>query len=241
MHILIVNDDGIGSPGIVMLAEAAKAFGDVTVVAPDGQRSGMSQHISVHGDMIVSRAVDFPLEDVEAYQINGTPADCVRVGLWAVMKEKPDLVLSGVNTGFNVGFDTAYSGTVGAAKEAVFLGVPAIAFSSGGDTYLPDVEDYLEPIIRDLLARPIDPWAFWNVNFPKCHKDEIRGIKEDCFPAHAVYYQTSYEPKGKEDDGMHYQIRICFPQAQEECSDIQALLDGYISIGRIGNLRPSVR
>ena len=238
MRILVVNDDGIDASGIVMLAKAARTFGDVTVVAPMGQRSAKSQSITVHGDVVAAKAGEFPVDGVSAWKISGTPADCVRVGLWYAMKERPDLVLSGINAGFNTGYDIVYSGTVGAAKEAVMNGIPAIAFSIGDPGYLGEIEEYLEPMIRDLAARPIEAHSFWNVNFPKCRREEIKGVLEDRFPAPEVYFQTKYIPKGEEADGMHLEIRMTYPEKLADGCDIQALFDGYISVGKVGHIVP---
>ena len=117
MRILVVNDDGIQAPGIRKLAELARQFGEVTVAAPKHQCSGMSHRITVDAGLEIAR-VDFPVEGVEAYSIDGTPADCVKVAISNIMKEKPDIVFSGINRGYNIGYDILYSGTVGAAMEA---------------------------------------------------------------------------------------------------------------------------
>ena len=126
MRILIVNDDGIRSPGLISLAKMAVQLGEVWVVAPDNQCSAMSQRISVFGSIHVREVLDFPVEHVQAWSISGSPADCVKVALSYVMKEKPDVVFSGINNGYNVGVDILYSGTVGAAVEALVNGIPAI-------------------------------------------------------------------------------------------------------------------
>ena len=240
MRILVVNDDGIFSSGIVMLARAAQHFGSVTVSAPAGQRSGMSQHITVHGDITVSEVPDFPLSGVRAFQNSGTPADSVRVGMWYAMDAAPDLVLSGINDGFNTGRDILYSGTVGACKEAVCMGVPAMAFSVGRFAFLDDYEEYLIPLIEDLLAHPAGENAFWNVNFPKRHKEECKGILTDRAPSTGIYFRTKYVPKETGPDGVPLEIQMTFPERMEEGSDIQAVLDGYISVGKVGHILPSV-
>ena len=117
-NILIVNDDGIHSEGIIRLAEAASRFGRVWVAAPDEQCSGMSQKISIF-DPILVRPYEFPVPVEAAWSIGGTPADCVKVAVGFLLEEAPDLVLSGINNGYNAGFDNAYSGTIGAAAEAL--------------------------------------------------------------------------------------------------------------------------
>ena len=128
MNILITNDDGINAQGIAVLARAAAEFGQVTLVAPARQCSAMSHRITL-GRPLRLEQVDFPVPQVEAYSLDGTPADCVKAALDAILTERPDVVLSGINHGYNVGFDVAYSGTVGAAMEALMNGISAIALS----------------------------------------------------------------------------------------------------------------
>ena len=129
MKILIVNDDSIHAPGIAVLAKAAMSLGEVWVVAPSHQCSAMSQKVTIRGSLTVERVNDFPVPVKAAYQVSGTPADCVKAALLQLLDEKPDFVFSGINDGYNVGYDIAYSGTLGAAFEATMSGIPAIAFS----------------------------------------------------------------------------------------------------------------
>ena len=138
-RILVVNDDGIGAEGIVRLAAAAKNLGEVWVVAPGQQCSAMSHCITVRGSLQI-RQEDFPVPGVKAYSVAGTPADCVKVGIRHLMQDRPDVVFSGINCGYNVGVDILYSGTVGAAMEALVNGIPAIAFSEerGGTSEVAD-------------------------------------------------------------------------------------------------------
>ena len=113
MKILIANDDGIRSPGLEHLVRMARNLGEVWVVAPSGQCSAMSQRISVFGTLDLQPVPDYPVEGVRAWTVSGSPADCVKVALACVMPEKPDLVFSGINQGYNVGTDILYSGTIG--------------------------------------------------------------------------------------------------------------------------------
>jgi len=123
MKILISNDDGYLAPGIVALAEALMPFAEITVVAPDSNRSGTSNALTLDRPLSVQRAAN------GFYFVNGTPSDCVHIALTAIMTERPDLIVSGVNQGQNMGDDTLYSGTVAAATEGYLFGIPAIAFS----------------------------------------------------------------------------------------------------------------
>ena len=138
-RILITNDDGIGADGIRKLAEIARRFGEVTVVAPDAQRSAASHHC-IFSKPLILKEYDFGPDGIRAYTLDGTPADCVRVGIFAAMDRKPDIVLSGINHGYNISSDIQYSGTVGADpviicnqyvfSHEVLLCVSGILFSS---------------------------------------------------------------------------------------------------------------
>lgn len=118
MQILVVNDDSIAAPGISLLAKAAAELGEVTVVAPAHQCSAMSQKLTLREVLAVEKVEDFSVNVQGAYRLDGTPVDCVKVALDYILEDRPDYVFSGINNGYNVGFDIAYSGTLGAAFEA---------------------------------------------------------------------------------------------------------------------------
>lgn len=164
MKILIANDDGIYSPGIRALAKVALRFGEVRVFAPDVEQSSMG-HAVTHSRPLTVKNSPITFEGVEAYRINGTPADCVALGshLW----ESPDVVLSGINLGPNLGNSMWHSGTLAAAKQAVLLGFRGIALSTPVYGEEPDFEA-LEPFVEQtlkLLLKDTEPRLF-NVNFP---------------------------------------------------------------------------
>ena len=170
MKILITNDDGFSAPGIRLLAEWAKKLGEVTVIAPKTEQSGTSHGIDfIHPQEI--KKVDI-IPGITVYSMESTPADCVRFGVFG-LKEKYDLVLSGINRGVNVGEDIVYSGTVGAIFEAAKCGIPAIAFSTFPDTqeiaaqYLDTVYDYF------VENRLMEENNLYNVNIP----DKVDGIR----------------------------------------------------------------
>ena len=158
LKILIANDDGIRSEGIAHLTRAAAQFGSVWVAAPERQCSGMSVRLTISetSEMAVYR-YDFPAPVEAAWSVDGTPADCVKVALRALLPFTPDVVLSGINDGMNAGLDVAYSGTVGAATEAALHGIPAIAVSMRDDKSFEVTDHYLPAILEELLDQPLFP------------------------------------------------------------------------------------
>ena len=235
MKILISNDDSIHAPGIALLARVAKEFGEVTVVAPAQQCSAMSQRLTIHGPMKVEKVEDFPVEGVAAYKVSGTPADCVKVALHYVLKEMPDYVFSGINDGYNVGYDISYSGTLGAAFEAVKNGVPAMAFSAAKNDWLPLAEVHLASIIRELLEAGQEPGTVWNVNFPARIPEDVVEILRDRTIAPVSMYQEYYIPEEQSDGSVDLGIgiRLVPNELLPEGSDAHAVRCGYISIGKV--------
>lgn len=233
MRILIVNDDGIRSPGIIRLAELAAEFGEVWVIAPDGERSASSQRITVR-DRISVNAVDFPGPVKKAWSISGTPADCVKVGLAHILDFKPDYVFSGINNGYNAGGDVLYSGTVGAAIEALVQGIPAIAYSVEMGAPWGALNEHISPVTRKLLDMKISPEELWNVNFPGIEKEECAGVLWDRTVAPWQFYENTYEAYETESgiELLAGGIRH-LPPEKEDDSDLCALSRNYVSIGKI--------
>ncbi len=237
MRILVVNDDGIDSPALRVLAEIAKGFGEVCVAAPASQCSGMSQHISVFGGLRLEERKDLPVDGVKAYAVSGTPADCVKAALAAVYTDKPDLVFSGINHGYNLGLDCLYSGTIGAATEGITNGIRSVAFSAehGDELSLATCKALLPPIIEELLKKEIPPYKLWNINVPSLSTSEIKGVLWDRSSSGHNFYQIFY-PETKETDGIKEVAvdSVCCDEA-EPGSDIAAVLSGYIAVGTIEN------
>lgn len=234
--ILIVNDDGIQASGIVRLAAAAKKFGEVWVIAPDSQRSAMSHCITLRDSMDVYPA-EFPVEGVHAFKTTGTPADCVRFGILNIMKEKPDFVFSGINFGFNSGTDIQYSATIGAAMEAATSGIHAIAFSEGFSDEHEVTDAYLESIIEELIQKDPGDNNVWNVNFPQCKLSEMKGILRDRTVARNGFYIDHYNEEPLPDGGIRLRVEGVYQENAAEGTDFRALVDHYISIGLVSNLR----
>ena len=234
MRILVVNDDGIQADGIHHLAKMAVNLGEVWVVAPDQQCSAMSHRITVYGSIDVKKE-QIPVDNVHAYRVYGSPADCVKIGIQYLMPEKPDIILSGINDGYNVGLDILYSGTVGAAMEGLLNGVPAIAFSREKNDNFEVVEKYLLTITKELLSRPIAKNEIWNVNFPGCSAKECKGVLEDRIPAQEQFFLDNYERTEIEDGNFRLMASGIRNTNAAEGTDMKAVLDRYISIGKVVN------
>lgn len=223
MRILVSNDDGVYSPGIHALARVAQGYGDVRVVAPDVEQSAMGHAITVRRPLHYHRT---PIDGLEAYRVDGTPADAVALGThhW----DKVDLVLSGINLGLNIGHNIWHSGTVGAAKQAAFLKIPAIAFSAPS-TEEPVDYDVYEPYIRSVidLALEIEDLPLLNVNFPL----EPRGMR---WTRQSVRHYEGYLIPGEDPMGRtHYWFAEEPREQVEEGTDRWALEQGFVSLSPI--------
>ena len=236
-RILITNDDGIGADGIRKLAEIARRFGEVTVVAPDAQQSAASHHCIFSRPLILTE-YDFGPDGIRAYTLDGTPADCVRVGIFAAMDRKPDIVLSGINHGYNISSDIQYSGTVGAALEAAFLGVPAIAVSYGNYRFeATDIVDrYLPGLLEEYMEKPLPANKIWNINIPDCPADECRGIVRNAAMNTDYFYDNQYvKEKTGEKTWSVTNITQRIWKGPEN-SDLDAVIHQRIAVGTVTNL-----
>lgn len=236
MKILITNDDGIEAEGIIRLARVAKEFGEVWVVAPESQRSAASHSISLHNAIDVFPCEEFPIDGVHAFSCSGTPGDCVRVGSLSVMPEKPEVVLSGINFGFNVASDIQYSATAGAAFEATFQEYHAIALSEGCHGH--EVTDkYLREVLKKLLDEPLQPGFIHNVNFPDCPLGECKGILYDRKVSKGMFFKDHYNlVEELEDGGKRYMVEGVYTPGAEEGTDFEAILNNYVSVGVVNNV-----
>ncbi len=220
MKILLTNDDGIQSVALKRLAEWAKCLGDVTVVAPKHQQSGKSQAINLH-DPIEAAKFDF-LDGVESFYVDSTPADCVRFALLSLGK-KFDLVISGINKGYNMGEDILYSGTDGAVFEAALRGVKAVALSTGIETFEPAFAN-LDTVRNFFVENKLfEKGTLFNVNFPE---SAVNGIK--ITTQGGTYYADEFKVL---DDGRYVQLGYNAHVSKGNLSvDTDATTDGYISI-----------
>jgi len=171
MHFLLSNDDGYQASGISILAEVLSEIGNVTVVAPDRDRSGASNSLTLDSPLYVKQ------DKRGFYYVNGTPSDCVHLAITGLLDEEPDMVISGINAGANLGDDVLYSGTVAAAMEGRFLGCPAIAFSLASES-----SDYksavlvVKKVIQSLIKNPLEE-ILLNINIPDVNYDSIEGYE----------------------------------------------------------------
>lgn len=201
MNILVSNDDGINSKSLHALVKRLSEIGDVYVVAPDCERSANSHHFTFKGRMrIEEKSVEGAKK---AYALWGTPCDCIHAGLQFIVKEKIDLIVSGINKGWNVSSDIIYSGTIAAAREGFMDGVRSIAFSLDNyeDCEYEVAADIAKEITEKYISEPYTGNYFLNVNIPDCPKEEIKGIKV-CGTSGKIHYDENYSLE--EEFGVYY-------------------------------------
>ncbi len=176
MKILVCNDDGINSPGINALVTALKEIGEVTVVAPITEQSAVGHAITMKTPLRVTEL--YKNKDFFGYAVEGTPADCIKMGIRNILKEKPDLVVSGINHGSNTAINIIYSGTVSAAREAAIMDVPAIAISV--TNHLAANFDYAKDVAKKfsqlVVKNGLPKGTLLNINVPDLPREEIKGI-----------------------------------------------------------------
>ena len=226
MRILVTNDDGYMATGIRTLANAARVLGDVNIVAPDREQSATSHSLTLHHPLRVRVAAD------GSQVVDGTPTDCVMLGLGELLSEQPDYVISGVNHGANLGDDVLYSGTVAAAMEATILGIPAIAFSfaSRDAEQIPHWEETLSTLLKQLISQPAFPKeTLLNVNLPPVAPRQVKGVRITTLGRRL--YEGSLT-RAKDPNGKEY-FWIGGGESKwwgSDDSDFRAIQDGYISV-----------
>lgn len=228
-RVLIVNDDGIDAPGIVLLEEIVRGITeDVWVIAPDEERSGAGHSLSITYPVRVRQ------RDARHFAVKGTPTDCALLGVYELLDRKPDVLLSGINRGPNLAEDITYSGTASAAIEGAMLGIPAIALSQV-ITYKSEVHwgtsrKYAPQILTRLLAMNWRPGTFVNVNFPNCPPQAVTGVR---VTTQGLRPEGSFRPVRRVDERHvpYYWIKIAFPEGGAAAgNDLQAVADHAVSI-----------
>jgi 5'-nucleotidase len=220
MNILITNDDGYNSEGLIMLAQWAQKLGTVTVVAPKTEQSGKSHSIEIHKPYEAKKVE--VVEGLDWYYVDSTPADCVRFGFNG-LKRNYDIVFSGINRGLNLGEDISYSGTVGAIFEASYMGVKALAFSTDPSSFK-DAKANLDKIYDFVTKNELFKYNdIYNINIPLEPHEELLITKQG-----GPYFKDRFHHIGND----VYQVEgySVYKGAQNYSEDLDATLNGYISI-----------
>jgi 5'-nucleotidase len=227
-RILVTNDDGVRAPGILAVAQALQGLGDITIVAPSENQSGKGHSLTI-GDPIFADPVTLP-GGLRATALTATPASCVKVAVEALMKDRPDLVVSGINRGYNLGVLAYVSGTVGAAREAALQGIPSIASSLA----LEQASDYgpaarfVRQVAERVKEHGLDRGVFLNVNVPPGSADRIKGIRvttqsRQIGDEHFEQQQTPW--------GRRYFWGVWKdPASDDEGTDVWATANGYVAV-----------
>jgi 5'-nucleotidase len=230
MRLLCSNDDGILAHGLECLVRAAEPLGEITIVAPDREQSATSHSLTLHHPLRPVRRGE------RRFQVDGTPTDCVMIAVEALMPERPDFVLSGVNHGQNMGEDVLYSGTVAAAMEGLALGIPSIAISFAGGDLRADVGllDQQIPILTSLLGHLTSLPQFpentlLNVNLPPLPSDQVRGVKLTRL-GRRVYSNSLMPMKDPWGRQIYWIGGGSLTWSGGGDSDFQAVQDGYVSV-----------
>lgn len=231
LRILITNDDGLDFPGLAALAEALSSLGTVTVAAPRYDVSGAS-----HG---VTSDRPIPVETMERngqtwFAIDARPVTCLRLAVETLLPERPDIVLSGINKGENLGTVTFYSATVAAAREAAFLGLPALAvhLARGADMDYRAAAEVVADIVRAVGREGVPKGTFLNVNVPNLPKESIKGVRVTRQDSRAPL--EFFEKSGRADSGIEYKPSWKHLEPAGKDTDIWALRNGYVSISVLG-------
>ena len=255
MKLLISNDDGIFAAGIRVLADTLVEAGhQVWVVCPDRERSATGHGLTLHHPIRAEQVKGVFHPEIEAWACSGTPSDCVKLALGALLAEPPDVVLSGINQGANLGTDVLYSGTVSAAMEGVIEGLPAIAFSLtsfASHNFLPAAQ-FARSLVEKLQKFPLSESMLLNVNIPAVEKNQIKGavIARQGIRRYFDTFEKRIDPRGKtyywlageileevEHDADSYQLlseqlqRLSeFSDLQQIPTDVEAIRDNFITI-----------
>lgn len=225
MHILVSNDDGYLAPGLKAIADELSTLARVTVVAPDRNRSGASNSLTLQ------RPLRAEMTQLGFYKVDGTPTDCVHLALTGLLDKEPDMVVSGINAGANLGDDVIYSGTVAAATEGRFLGLPALAVSLAGkqELHYASAARATGLIIQQLLQNPLAEDTILNINVPDLPWAQIKG-----FRATRLGFRHRAEPVVQQLDPYQRRIYWVGPPGPEqdagEGTDFFAVNNGYVSV-----------
>jgi 5'-nucleotidase len=225
MRILVSNDDGYSAPGLEALVDALKGHADLTIVAPEVNHSGASNSLTLSRPLSVRQAKN------GFHVVNGTHSDCVHIALTGLLGFRPDLVISGINNGANMGDDTIYSGTVAAAVEGHLFGIPSIAFSlvSKGWKHLDAAAQISRDIVLRYIAAPLESKILLNVNIPSLPLSEIKGTKVTRLGKRHASQPVipALNPTG---DTVYWIGPAGEAQDASDGTDFSAILEGYVTV-----------
>ncbi len=234
LHILITNDDGIHAAGIQHLSQTLFENGGckITIVAPDRERSAVGHAITMHRPLRVEKVEFLHNPALTGWAVTGTPSDCVKLAVEAILEEKPDLVISGINHGSNLGTDVLYSGTVSAAVEGLIMGIPAIAVSlteRGESSCYQFAAGFICRLIPVLLTSSVLPSTLININVPRA-VEKIKGVRVTSLGSRRYrnIFDKRIDPRGM----LYYWLagELVEDDPEDEDSDTRAIRDGYISV-----------
>jgi 5'-nucleotidase len=226
-RILISNDDGVNAPGILAVAQALQGMGEITIVAPSENQSGKGHSITISDPVYVD-----PVKlagGIEAMAATATPATCVKVALRALMKGKPDLVVTGINRGYNLGAVAYVSGTVGAAREAALNGIPAIASSlAAEETNYGPAAQIVKQVVEAVRKHGLEPGVFLNVNVPPGPATAIRGVQvtTQSLLTGSERFEEQQSPRGR----RYFWSVWNEPTGDKEGTDVWATEHGYAAV-----------
>lgn len=228
--ILITNDDSIFAKGIASLVEAMQPLGEIVVVAPDQPQSGMGHAITIHSPLRLKKSNVFP--GIESYTCSGTPVDCVKLAIYEVMKQRPTLLVSGVNHGSNAATNVLYSGTMSAAVEGAIESIPSIGFSlldHDADADFEASQHYATIIAKNVLQHGLQKGNCLNVNIPKGRPEELNGIKI-CRQGRA-FWADSFDKRQDPFGGDYFWLTGDYTTTDKgEDTDLWALAHNYVSV-----------
>ncbi|MFY9258337.1 MAG: 5'/3'-nucleotidase SurE [Dethiobacteria bacterium] len=233
VKLLITNDDGIYAEGIQLLSKVLFESGRyrLKIVAPDHERSAVGHAITMHRPLRVEQARFLHNPELTGWSVNGTPSDCVKLAVEALLDERPDLIISGINRGSNLGTDVLYSGTVSAAVEGIILGLPAVAVSlTEGDESQDFIyaAEFICDLIPQLIAEGLPEGTMLNINVPP-GSSAIKGARATRLGTRR--YRNSFDRRIDPRGMIYYWLAgELIEGEEEENSDVQAIRDGYISI-----------
>lgn len=228
--ILVTNDDGIFSKGIKSLVEVVSEFGDVVIIAPDKPQSGMGHAITINQPLRLNQDTIF--SDFESYNCTGTPVDCVKLGIYEVLKRKPDLIVSGINHGANTSTNVLYSGTMSAAVEGAMENIPSIGFSLcdfSSDADFEGTKMIVKQIVQMALKNEFPHHTCLNVNVPKLTVDQLKGFK--IVKQAKAFWEDRFDKRLDQFGKPYYWLTGDFKAEEvEEDTDEFVLKQGYASV-----------